>query len=655
MSEDPRESLRELMHRVDEVRGLSGRAEARPVPDPDGAAALRSVVAELVEELERSHRRLIETNVQLVSLREVASSMVNAVDAGETARTVTRYLARAFGFEEVFLLLLDREHERLEGVWTRGQARDHSLPFELPLVGEPGSITRAFWLNRTVSHQAARRHPAALLPEGHPLQEVLGTLGSVVCVPLQRSHTLLPGGETHELCGARCILGDAAVLAPPPGAAAAAWSADRDERQGHCLRCEFMPLLGVLGVARAGGGRGAAAAFGDAEVTMLESIALSIAPMVENASLTQELRRSERFREHVLDSMAGALVAVNMQGEVLTFNRAAEELLGAVEADVLGRPFGELVGPDGESALRATLEHGREAVREELSLRARDGSPVPVSLTTSLLRNERRGVYGAIATFVDLTPLKRAEEHARRLDRLAALGRFTSSVAHEIRNPLTGIAAGVQYLSRGVAAADPQREHIEFILGEIRRLDRIVQDLFDITHPRQLRLLVRPVEETVQRTGQCLAALLAERGVTLALELAPRTPPVPHDPDQLEQVLINLLKNAAEASVPGGTVHLRVQPVPLPRAGRTARARAAGGPAGVQIQVEDHGSGIAAEALKTLFEPFYTTKPGGSGLGLYISHDIVKRHGGRLAVSSEPGRGTTFTVELPLENHGGTS
>lgn len=658
MSEDPRESLRELMQRVDEVRGLSGRADARPVPDPEGAAALRGVVAELVEELERSHRRLIETNVQLVSLREVASSMVNAVDAAETARTVTRYLARAFGFEEVFLVLLDRERERLEGVWTRGQGRDATLAFELPLVGEPGAVGRAFWLNRTVAHQAARRHPAAALPEGHPLQEVLGTLGAVACVPLQRSHTLLPGGETHELCGARCILGDPAVMVPPPGAAAAGWAADREERQRHCLRCEFMPLLGVLGVARTGG-RGDAAAFTEAEVTMLESIALSIAPVVENARLTQDLRRSERFREHVLDSMAGALVAVNMRGEVLTFNRAAEELLGVAEAGVLGRPFGELVGPDGEEALRATLEHGREAVREEVALRARDGSPVPVSLTTSLLRNERRGVYGAIATFVDLTPLKRAEEHARRLDRLAALGRFTSSVAHEIRNPLTGIAAGVQYLSRGVAAADPQREHIEFILSEIRRLDRIVQDLFDITHPRGLQLLVRPVDETAQRAAQCLAALYAERGLALETELAPRTPPVPHDPDQLEQVLINLLKNAAEASAAGGRVRLRVLPLPLPGAARRRGGRAVPGaataPAGVQIQVEDHGSGIGAEALKTLFEPFTTTKPGGSGLGLYISHDIVKRHGGRLAVSSEPGRGATFTVELPLENHGGTS
>jgi PAS domain S-box-containing protein len=452
------------------------------------------------------------------------------------------------------------------------------------------------------------------------------------------------------------------VLVPPPGAAAETWAAEREERQRHCLRCEFLPLLGVLGVARAADARGArsAVSFSTAEITMLESVALSIAPVVENARLTQELRRSERFREHVLDSMAGALVAVDMRGEVLTFNRAAEDLLGFRQAEVAGRPFGELVGTDGEAALRATLEHGREAMREELLLRARDGMPVPVSLTTSLLRNERRAVYGAIATFVDLTPLKRAEEHARRLDRLAALGRFTSSVAHEIRNPLTGIAAGVQYLAGAIRPGDPQRENLEFILAEIRRLDRIVQDLFDITHPRRLQLQVRTVEETVQRAVQCLEALTGERGVTVSVEIAPRTPPVPHDPDQLEQVLINLVKNAAEASASGASIRVRVTPLPAPaptaRRGRSGhgRTRAAPGPPGVQIQVEDQGCGIAPEAQQTLFEPFFTTKPGGTGLGLYISHDIVKRHGGRLAVHSEPGRGTTFTVELPLETQGGT-
>src|SRR4029077_1134817 len=133
--------------------------------------------------------------------------------------------------------------------------------------------------------------------------------------------------------------------------------------------------------------------------------------------------------------------------------------------EVLNQPFGALFGSDGEVLLRDTLEHGREAMRVETLLRSRDGSPVPVRLTTSLLRNERRNVYGAIATFVDLTPLKRAEDHARSQDRLAALGRFTSSVAHEIRTPLTGIAAGVQYLARSIADDAPQAENLEFILS----------------------------------------------------------------------------------------------------------------------------------------------------------------------------------------------
>jgi PAS domain S-box-containing protein len=648
-SED--DALRELLRRVDEVRGLSGRPETRVASDPADAGTLRAIVGQLVEELEHSHRRLIETNVQLVSLREVASRIVSAVDAAETTRTVTRYLAHAFGFDEVFLLLLDRDHARLEGTWTRGAGRDRSVALEIPVLGDAGAIGRALWLNRTISHQAARRHAVAHLPVGHPLQEAVAFLGASVCLPLQRSHTLLPGGETHEVCGGRCILGDAAALAPPPRPGANDWAADREERQRHCLRCEFLPSLGVLGVARSDPRGGA---FSPAEITMLESVALSVAPVVENATLTQELRRSERFREHVLDSMAGALVAVDMAGAVLTVNRSAEELLGCREAEVVGRAFAELVGPDGGAALAATLEHGHEAQREEVRLRARDGAPVPVSLTTSLLRDEKRSVYGAIATFVDLTPLKRAEEHARRLDRLAALGRFTSSVAHEIRNPLTGIGAGVQYLARGIPTGDPQRENLDFILSEIRRLDRIVQDLFDITHPRGLQLMVRPVEETVRRAAQCLDALATGHGVTIETALDARTPPVPHDADAIEQVVINLLKNGVEASTGGCTVRVRVSALGGPRRGRRVTAPDGGPSSGVRIEVQDEGCGITPEAQARLFEPFSTTKQGGSGLGLYITHDIVKRHGGRLAVDSQPGRGTTFTVDLPLENHGGT-
>ena len=644
------DTVRDLLRRVDEVRGLSEHAESRAALDPNDSGALLQTLAELVEELERSHRRLIESNVQLVSLREVASQMIAPADADEATRTVTRYLCRAFGLPHVFLLLIDRETGRLRGTWTsREGTRDHSIALELPLVGEGGAMGRALWQHRTVVHHASRHHLPAHLPDGHLLQDVFARLGATVSVPLQRSQGVLPLSESHELCGARCALGDPGLLAPPPGPGAETWAIEREERQRHCLGCELMPMMGVIGMAR----DAEASPLEGSDVTLVESIAMSIAPVVENAQLYQDLKRSERFRQNMLDSMASGLAAVNLRGEIIAFNHAAEALLGYLESEAVGQPFGALFGAEGEAILTGTLDDGREVLRQETVLRARDGSPIPVSLTTSLLRNERRTVYGALATFMDLTPLRRAEEHSRRLDRLAALGRFTSSVAHEIRNPLTGIAAGVQYLSRSLAAEGPQREHLTFILDEIRRLDRIVQDLFEITHPRGLQLRAAPLEQTVDRAVQCLAALIEERGIHLEREVSPRTPPVPHDADQIEQVLINLIKNAVEASPTGGTVRVAVEPrTPEPRSGR-GRARALPVP-GAIVKVADQGPGVTPEDQKTIFEPFFTTKPGGTGLGLYISHDIVKRHGGSLTVRSEAGSGATFAMELPLEHNGGT-
>jgi PAS domain S-box-containing protein len=639
MSEAHSEALRTLLRRVDEVRGLSDRsASAAPVGLDDTETLLRTL-SELVEELERSHRRLIETNVQLVSLREVGGSLTSTVDIAETTRTVTRYLQRAFGFDHVCLMIIDLERGVMAGAWTGGiPGAESSEALEIPLVGERGALGRTVWLNRTLLHQDCRRHPPAFVAESHALFERFQNVGSMVSVPLQRSPSGLPSGGCEN-----CQLGDSSMLVPPPGPGAATWYADLDAAQKRCLACDRLPSLGVIAIARSAGSPPLTAA----DVTLVESIALSVAPMVENAKLFQELRRSERFQQDILDSIVSSLVAVNLRGEVLSLNRAAQELLGWSEAEAVMLGAGDVLGQEADAIIRDTLERGEEIQRQEALLRVRDGSVVPVRLTTSRLRDGSDNVYGAIATFLDLTPIKRAEENARQLDRLAALGRFTSSVAHEIRNPLTGIGMGVQHLSRAIGEDPAERKNVEFIQSEIKRLDRIVQELFDVTHPRRLELRPHSLVETARRAHQSLEPMLAERGLEVSFAAPQGLPDVPHDEDQLQQVFINLIKNAAEASPAGSCVAVAVE-----REGAPAGRRS---PGSIVATVTDRGHGIDEATCRTLFEPFFTTKPGGTGLGLYISHDIVKRHGGNLTVHSEPGQGATFRVELPLDTEGGRS
>jgi PAS domain S-box-containing protein len=375
------------------------------------------------------------------------------------------------------------------------------------------------------------------------------------------------------------------------------------------------------------------------ERARLESAASTIAPMLENAWLVHELSRSRRFLADVLDSMPGALVAFGTDGRALSMNRTAQDLLGFDEASAVGIDAGTLMGDEADDQIAGTLSTGRPAVGRELMLRTASGAPLPVRLTTSRLRDEQDHAYGALATFLDLTPLRAAEERARQMDQLAALGRFTSSVAHEIRNPLTGIGMGVGRLAKALADRPAEAEHLEFVRNEIKRLDRIVQQLFDVTHPRKLDLSPRPLEDTVRRAGRSLEALFDEKGVRMDCVVEPGLPLAPHDADQMQQVFINLLKNAAEASPQGASVHVKL-----------ARGRSGGA---LTASVSDEGAGIDAHTRQTLFEPFFTTKPKGTGLGLYVTHEIVKRHGGTLAVDSEPGRGATFTLELPLDPHGG--
>ncbi|HEY1338395.1 MAG TPA: ATP-binding protein [Bryobacteraceae bacterium] len=228
--------------------------------------------------------------------------------------------------------------------------------------------------------------------------------------------------------------------------------------------------------------------------------------------------------------------------------------------------------------------------------------------------------------------IQHAEEAVRRSDRLAALGQLSAGLAHELRNPLGTIKGSAEMLAKSVSAENEvAREVAGFIASEVDRANSLITRFLQFARPLQVRLERADLAHTLDRA---IAEVEREApGISIYRNYAPEIPPFPFDAELMERVFYNLALNAAQATVPGGAV--------------TVKTRAAGGRA--EIAVIDRGVGIDPKQADSIFNPFFTTKPQGVGLGLAIVAKIVDEHGGKIAVESEPGKGSVFRVLLPME------
>jgi two-component system sensor histidine kinase PilS (NtrC family) len=349
-------------------------------------------------------------------------------------------------------------------------------------------------------------------------------------------------------------------------------------------------------------------------------------------SQRRDLRDVQAFRDLIFKSVGTGLIALDLDHVVTAFNPAAEEITGISAARAIGSPGRAVLG-DGvplESIHAAILMNPRVSTRHETTLRRLDGTSVPVRMTFSGLAAGDGSQLGLIAVCEDLSVIREMEARMRRADRLATLGRMAANIAHEIRNPLASLSGAIEVLAHTPAAADERDRLSQIVLRESDRLNEIIRNFLEYARPAPLARQTIDVSEAIDEVLVLFEHGRLPVGVKIVRNLEPGLA-WRLDAQQFRQALWNLCLNAVEAMPTGGELAV----------GAAARHDT------LEITVGDTGDGIPAAELAHIFEPFFSTKAGGSGLGLALVHRVVTDHGGQVDVRSEPGLGATFTLSIP--------
>ncbi len=347
-----------------------------------------------------------------------------------------------------------------------------------------------------------------------------------------------------------------------------------------------------------------------------------------------EIANLQAFNQNIIDSLTGGLLTTDVNGRILSFNRAAETITGQRATSVAGRDVGEVLQlPDEFRQLMARDLDGARSRRTDFTYASDTGRAIEIGLGAAHLLTPG-GKLGFLITFQDITDVKRLERDARMKQRLAAVGEMAAGIAHEIRNPLASMAGSIQVLREELALSDEQAQLMDIVLRESNRLNATIRSFLSYARPQQaaverldLAKVVADAATLLRHSGDVQA------GHTIDVDLPADPVWFEADEGQVRQILWNLATNGLRAMPEGGRLRLAVL--------------AEGGPApGATIEVQDEGVGIAPEDLDGIFQPFRGTFAHGSGLGLAIVHRIVSDYQGEIQVTSSLGKGTTVRVRL---------
>ena len=379
-------------------------------------------------------------------------------------------------------------------------------------------------------------------------------------------------------------------------------------------------------------------------------IAIFALDITERKRAEEALRRSEEQYRTLVDGARDVIFALSPDGICTALNPAFESISGWTRDEWLGRPFAELLHPDDVIAayeIFARVLRGEERATAQLRFRTRSGEYL-VGEVHANLHQQDGVVLGALGIARDVTDRVRLEDQLRQAQKMEAVGRLAGGVAHDFNNLLTAIGGYSDLLLADLATADPRRGDVEEIKKATERAAALTRQLLAFSRRQVLQPKVLDLNAVIVGAENLLRRLIGEH-IRLETRLASGLGAVRADAGQVEQVVMNLAVNARDAMREGGTLTVETANVQIGAERRTAEQAPMPPGRYVELRVSDSGAGIDAETKRHLFEPFFTTREmgKGTGLGLATVYGIVKQSGGFIWVDSEPGRGATFTIDLP--------
>lgn len=375
----------------------------------------------------------------------------------------------------------------------------------------------------------------------------------------------------------------------------------------------------------------------------LNTLQTIFAEEIANAAYISELRQLSRFNNKVLDNIRSGVITTDMDGFVRYYNVCASDMCPRLR-EVKSVHFDDLfatpvVGAHAAGGRQRLFDRimGDASDTEVLEVDCRAGEATfPARLRTAKMFDDLLNGTVVVAIFENLTEQRRLEAELRRNDRLRVLGQVSAGVAHEIRNPLTGIANIAEMLSVKLGDDQQQSRYARAMLEEINRLDGIIRSLLEFARPPKPQMATCTLDGVVKRVHSLLASEAARKGVALSVSVPEARLHCRADAGQITQVLLNVVQNAIQACAAGDDVAVVCAPADGP-AGAATVAR---------IEIVDSGPGVPVEVRESLFDPFVTTKARGTGLGLAISQHIIEEHRGTIRCDFLE-RGTRFSIELP--------